>query len=191
MSLYHLLDPEVLANPYPLFQRLRSEDPVHWDPFLHAWVVTRYDDVMDVLLNLFGRPHADAGATRRDGAVVAESHRAGDGQADAVHGRARAHAAARPGLEGIHPGARGAVARRTSRTSSRACSTDSKGKAEMDVIAELAEPLPAIVTAEMLGVPTQRSRSAERHGRRISPRCWEISSTIPNAIRECCRAWRR
>ena len=39
MSLYHLLDPEVLANPYPLFRRMRSEDPVHWDPFLHAWIV--------------------------------------------------------------------------------------------------------------------------------------------------------
>src|SRR5947209_18306958 len=49
LSLYHLLDPEVLANPYPLFHRLRSEDPVHWDPFLHAWVVTRYNDVVTVL----------------------------------------------------------------------------------------------------------------------------------------------
>src|SRR5438876_6679968 len=48
LSLYHLLDPEVLANPYPLYHRLRSEDPVHWDPFLHAWVVTRYADVVTV-----------------------------------------------------------------------------------------------------------------------------------------------
>src|SRR3989475_4093883 len=49
LSLYHLLDPEVLANPYPLYHRLRTEDPVHWDPFLHAWVVTRYADVVTVL----------------------------------------------------------------------------------------------------------------------------------------------
>src|ERR671931_470643 len=48
LSLYHLLDPEVLANPYPLYHRLRSEDPVNWDPFLHAWVVTRYADVVTV-----------------------------------------------------------------------------------------------------------------------------------------------
>ena len=46
LSLYHLLDPKVLANPYPLYHRLRSEDPVHWDAFLHAWVVTRYADVV-------------------------------------------------------------------------------------------------------------------------------------------------
>src|SRR6266487_5330390 len=48
LSLVHLLDPEVLANPYPLYRRLRNEDPVHWDPFLHAWVVTRYADVVTV-----------------------------------------------------------------------------------------------------------------------------------------------
>src|SRR5436189_1586997 len=49
LSLYHLLEPEVLADPYPLFHRLRTEDPVHWDPFLHAWVATRYKDVVTVL----------------------------------------------------------------------------------------------------------------------------------------------
>src|SRR5580700_7029988 len=50
LSLYQLLDPEILADPYPLYHRLRNEDPVHWDPFLHAWVVTRYTDVVTVLL---------------------------------------------------------------------------------------------------------------------------------------------
>lgn len=33
LSLYHLLDPEVLADPYPLYRRMREQDPVHWDPF--------------------------------------------------------------------------------------------------------------------------------------------------------------
>lgn len=55
LSLYHLLDPEVLANPYPLYHRLRTEDPVHWDPYLHTWVVTRYVDVVTVLQHLSAR----------------------------------------------------------------------------------------------------------------------------------------
>ena len=49
LSLSNLLDPDVLANPYPLYQLLREEDPVHWDPYLHAWIVTRYEDVITVL----------------------------------------------------------------------------------------------------------------------------------------------
>src|SRR6266581_687056 len=49
LSLFQLLDPGVLANPYPLYERLRTEAPVHWDPYLHAWVVTRYADVITVL----------------------------------------------------------------------------------------------------------------------------------------------
>src|ERR1700681_2694069 len=49
LSLCELLDPEVLANPYPLYERLRTEAPVYWDPYLHAWVVTRYADVITVL----------------------------------------------------------------------------------------------------------------------------------------------
>src|SRR5919201_4506103 len=49
LSLYRLLAPQMLANPYPLYDRLRMEAPVHWDPFLHAWVVTRYADVLTVL----------------------------------------------------------------------------------------------------------------------------------------------
>jgi cytochrome P450 len=49
LSLARLMDPAVLADPYPLYARLREEAPVHWDPFLHCWVVTRYADVHQVL----------------------------------------------------------------------------------------------------------------------------------------------
>ena len=64
LSLYHLLDPEVLADPYPLYRRLREEDPVHWDPYLHAWVVTRYARRGHGLPPVLGRPHARPGVLR-------------------------------------------------------------------------------------------------------------------------------
>ncbi len=44
-------DPATLADPYPLFVRMRDEDPCHWSPRLRAWVLTRYDDVKRVCLD--------------------------------------------------------------------------------------------------------------------------------------------
>ena len=44
-------DPAVLADPFPLYRRLRDEDPAHWSSRLKAWVLTRYDDVRRVCLD--------------------------------------------------------------------------------------------------------------------------------------------
>lgn len=40
-----LFDPATIANPYPVYDRLRTEDPVHWDEELNTWVLTRYEDI--------------------------------------------------------------------------------------------------------------------------------------------------
>jgi cytochrome P450 len=49
LSLCRLFEPDIMAAPYELYRELREADPVFWDPFLHAWVVTRYADVVTVL----------------------------------------------------------------------------------------------------------------------------------------------
>ncbi|MBN8960685.1 MAG: cytochrome P450 [Rhizobiales bacterium] len=41
-------NPAINADPFPIFSRLREEDPVHWSPAMKAWVVTRYDDVRQI-----------------------------------------------------------------------------------------------------------------------------------------------
>lgn len=48
---YEPNDPAFLADPFPLYRRLRDEDPVHWSHRLKAWVVTRYDDVKRICLD--------------------------------------------------------------------------------------------------------------------------------------------
>lgn len=40
---YRAFCEERLQNPYPLFARLRTEDPVHWCAPMKLWLVTRYD----------------------------------------------------------------------------------------------------------------------------------------------------
>jgi cytochrome P450 len=42
---YDLFAPEAVVNSYPLFKRMRSEDPVHYSESLGYWILTRYRDV--------------------------------------------------------------------------------------------------------------------------------------------------
>jgi cytochrome P450 len=152
LSLYHLLDPDVLANPYPLYARLRREDPVHWDPFLHAWVITRYQDVVTVLLRFSAEctptpEQLDAlGLTqmRPIAQVMVKQMLFMDAP---THTRLRALAAS-----AFSP-ARVALLRRHIQDITNHLIDRFASKGHTDLIREFAEPLPAIVSAEMLGVP--------------------------------------
>jgi len=152
LSLYHLLDPEVLANPYPLFQRLRSEDPVHWDPFLHTWVVTRYGDVLEVLHTFSAeRTHTPEKLAAVGLAEMRPIARLMVQQMlfmdPPQHTRLRKLAS-----HAFTPG-RVAVLRTHIREIVHRLLDEAERERRLDVVKDLAEPLPAIVTAEMLGVP--------------------------------------
>ena len=49
LSLNNVYQPEYIADPYPLYQRLRETDPVFWDETLNAWVLTSYADAVVML----------------------------------------------------------------------------------------------------------------------------------------------
>lgn len=159
LSLYHLLDPEVLANPYPLYRRLRTEDPVHWDPFLHAWIVTRYNDVVRVLHDFSADRTPTPEQLRRMNlsalspiaAVMVKQMLFLDAPA---HTRLRSLASS-----AFTPGRVKVLRSHIQQIANRLIDAvmDSQSE-EMDIIADFAEPLPAVVTAEMLGVPTSDHR---------------------------------
>ncbi len=48
LGLDHLLDPDVLPDPYPFYHRLRAADPVHHDA-RYGWVLSRHADVVAAL----------------------------------------------------------------------------------------------------------------------------------------------
>ena len=35
-----------IEDPYPFYNRLRCEDPVHWNQHLNCWLLSRYEDVL-------------------------------------------------------------------------------------------------------------------------------------------------
>jgi surfactin family lipopeptide synthetase A len=153
LSLYHLLDPEVLANPYPLFQRLRREDPVHWDAFLHAWVVTRYSDVLEVLHTF----SADRTPTPEQLTAMGLSQLNPIAQVmvkQMLFMDAPTHTRLRGLASKAFTPAKVEVLKSHIQDIVNHLLDAVQGKDGIDVIADLAEPLPAIVTAEMLGVPT-------------------------------------
>ena len=153
LSLFHLLDPEVLANPYPLYRRLRREAPVHWDPYLHAWVVTRYADVVTVLHHF----SANRTPTPEQFAAMGLSELGPIAQMmtrQMLFMDAPAHTRLRGLATMAFTPARVEVLRSHIRSILDDLMAPLLRAGRMDVIGDLAAPLPAIVTAEMLGVPT-------------------------------------
>lgn len=155
LSLYHLLDPEVLANPYPLYRRLRDEDPVHWDHFLHAWVVTRYADVVTVFQQ-FSANRTPSPEQLRDlglstltplAEVMVHQMLFLDPPA---HGRVRGLASKAFTPRRVEV-LRSHIQDITDRLLDKVMA---RGNGYIDIIADLGRPLPAIVTAELLGLPT-------------------------------------
>jgi cytochrome P450 len=44
-------DPVAIQRPLDILLPLQAHDPVHWSPALKGWVVTRYDDVKSIQMN--------------------------------------------------------------------------------------------------------------------------------------------
>ena len=153
LSLYQLLDPEVLANPYPLYRRLQTEAPVYWDPYLHAWVVTRYEDVITVL----HRFSAHRALTAERFAAMGMSEMTPIAcmmSRQMLFLDAPAHTRLRSLASLAFTPARVEALRAHIRKILEDLMAPLLEAGRMDVINDLAAPLPAIVTAQMLGVPT-------------------------------------
>lgn len=154
LSLVRLLEPEVLANPYPLYHKLRSEDPVHWDRFLHTWVVTRYADVVNVL-HSFSADRTPTPEQLTAMGLSALNPIAKVMVKQMLFMDAPAHTRLRGLASTAFTPAKIEVLRGHIQEIANDLLDRVQARGQLDVIADFAAPLPAIVTAEMLGVPTE------------------------------------
>ncbi|MGA8027352.1 MAG: cytochrome P450 [Bryobacteraceae bacterium] len=155
LSLYQLLDPEVLANPYPLFKKLRDTDPVHWDPFLHAWVVTRYEDVVKVMLQCSADRTPKPEQLEAMGMMAELQPIAQVMVKQMLFMDAPSHTRLRALCAVAFTPARVAALKGHIQDIANHLIDRVAGSGRMDVIADFANPLPAIVTAELFGVPVE------------------------------------
>ena len=162
-------DPAYLEDPYPVYRRLRERHPVSLTPD-GVWRLARYDDCLR-MLRLTG-----AGMRRTDGTLPGQSVEAAAEERGQFmlltdppkHTRLRklvskaftprAIAAWRPRIEAV--------------TDELLDRVEARG--EMDLIADLALPVPATLICEMLGVPA---------GDRNTFTEWTADATLGLALR--------
>jgi cytochrome P450 len=151
-----------IANPYPVYERLRADHPLVWNPATGQWVVSRFADVSALLRDRrLGRTYLHvAGHAEMGHDAPPEWHDpfwrlVQSGMLDREppdHTRLRrlvSKAFTPATVEGLRPRIEAIVARLVGRALEAG---------EFDLIADVAEPLPVTVIAELLGVP-----EADRH----------------------------
>lgn len=154
LSLFRLLSPEVLADPYPLYRALREHHPVHWDPYMHSWVVTSYADVMTVLMKYSAERTPTPEDLKRLGLSAMEPF-AEMMVKQMLFMDGAAHTRLRTLCSVAFTPRRVEELRKDIEAIANELIDRVVASGRMDVIADFAAPLPAIVTAKLLGVPAQ------------------------------------
>ena len=157
-----MFTPEVIADPYGYYGRLRDEDPVHWNDIYALWVVTRHDDVtwMTRHNELFSsavfrndpRPaypaidESDLGLYEYVRNYQADQFIQHD-RPEHLDMRKIVHGYFTPkAMESWRPFVVNAV---------KELLDAAEEKGSMDVMRDLATPLPVLVIAQMMGVPAE------------------------------------
>jgi cytochrome P450 len=155
-------DPAFIAEPYPVYRRLREEHPILWNPATGQWLLSRHADVNRLLRDrrlgrtyLHRSTHAEMGRPEPP-AWHGPFHELNDaGMLDMEppdHTRLR-----RLVLKAFTPRTVEAMRGRIGAIVDGLID-EFGGAGEVDLIARFAEPLPVTVIAELLGVPV-----ADRH----------------------------
>ena len=151
---WYPLDPDFIANPYPTYKELREKDPYHPSPLTGALVLSRYEDVDELLRNYKGFSSARTPAT---------GGRSNQNINDQIANQVT------PSMLSLdppdHTRLRGLVSRAFTprqvakmeehiRDTAHRLLDEVEGEDEFDLMENLAALLPTVVIAEMIGVPT-------------------------------------
>lgn len=155
------LAPGFVESPYEQYARLRELDPVHRSGLLHGWVVTRFEDVgrllRDPTVSSDVHKATPTPATELEIAQLSERRRASRTVVlldDPDHARVR-RLMADPFRPREVEALRASVTARVARAVDRLAAAHDGEVAEVDLVADVAYPIPVEVFSEMLGVPEE------------------------------------
>jgi len=179
---YNFSDPAVQVDPYPIYERLRRESPVFWNgPY---WLLSRYDDIVAILND----PRISSARVEATFAVLPE-----DVQEELTPLR---HALGSRMLLSDPPRHTRLRTLMTKAFSARVTETKRErieaicngfldrvmADGQMDVMHDVAVPLPGWVIADMLGVPQEDQEDFTRWSRdqvRVYDRSGTMDARIP------------
>ena len=158
----NLFSPDVIANPYAFYGRLRDEDPVHWNETYALWLITRHDDLVWLTRHhvLFSSavfrndPRPAYPAIDESDLGLYEYVKNYQGDQFIQHDRPE-HLEMRRVMHGYFTPKAMEAWRPFVRDAVKELLDTAEAKGEMDVMRDLATPLPVLVIAEMMGVPRE------------------------------------
>jgi len=144
---YDPLDPELWRDPYPVYERLRDEDPVHFVEGRGFWVLSRFADVMAATCDTetFSSAH---GLTFEEDEIA----KLGLMPTLVMMDRPR-HTLYRRLVNAMFTPRAVAEREDAVRDFTRTCIQRVTDMGEADFVAEVASPVPSFVVADYLGVP--------------------------------------
>ncbi len=155
----YLDKPDFYRDPYPVYHQLRAADPVHWSEIMGSWVLTRYDDVVATMRD--PRRFSSAGrhalsldrlpeAVRKKAKPIYDHYAVGLIHTDPPdHTRLRAlvnKIFTVRAMESLRPRVQAIVDELLDAA---------QPKGEMDVMRDLAYPLPVAIISQILGIPAE------------------------------------
>jgi cytochrome P450 len=161
----NLFTPGVIADPYSYYGRLRDEDPVHWNEPYELWVITRHDDLVWLTRHheLFSSavfkndPRPPYPAIDESDLGLYEYVRNYQGDQFIQHDRPE-HLEMRRVVHGYFTPKSMEAWRPFVQQAVKGLLDEAEEKGSMDVMRDLATPLPVLVIAQMMGVPEQDRR---------------------------------
>jgi len=155
-----MFTPEAIAHPYEYYGRLREEDPVHWNELYDLWVITRHDDVVWMTRHheLFSSmvfkndPRPAYPAIDESDNELYEYVRNYQADQFIQHDRPE-HLEMRKVVHSYFTPRSMEMWRPFVKTAIKDLLDAAEAKGSMDVMRDLATPLPVLVIAQMMGVP--------------------------------------
>jgi cytochrome P450 len=178
--------PDAIADPYRYYARLREQDPVHWNERYQLWVITRHDDIVWMIRHheLFSsavirndpRPPYPPIEPSDLGLVGYVRQFRADQLVE--HDRPE-HLAMRQVMHGYFTPRTMESWRPFVRQAVTELLDDAQARGRMDVLTDLAAPLPVRVITQMMGVPPED----REHLRELADKLLHINRGEPDRLR--------